>query len=98
MGSLSRIELVRILNKRLGIKVKIANNCLDKIFEEISCALANGEDVKLAGFGTLYTSARKARMGRNPSTKEQAVISARKVVSFRCSEAVKNSLNGGRNV
>ena len=96
MSSLSRVELVGILNKKLGLKVKVAESCIDKLFIEICNALANGENVKLAGFGTLYTTARKSRIGRNPTTKEVAVISARNVVSFRCSENIKNSLNGGR--
>lgn len=95
MNNLSRVELVGILNKSLNVKVKVANACIDKIFRQISDALANGEDVKLSGFGTLYTSFRKERMGRNPTTKKSAVIPARKVVSFRCSESVKKSLNGG---
>ncbi|MBR4986952.1 MAG: HU family DNA-binding protein [Proteobacteria bacterium] len=63
------------------------------VFDEISSALERGESVKLTKFGTFELHERKARIGRNPKTLEEAVITARKAVKFRSSNAVDNTLN-----
>ncbi len=49
--------------------------------------------VKLTNFGTLTVLNKKERIGRNPRTKEKAIISARKVASFRASDTLKNLIN-----
>ena len=56
---------------------------VDVVFDEICESLINGEEVKFAGFGTFKILEKNARMGRNPKTGASAVISARRVVSFR---------------
>ena len=46
-------------------------------------ALVNNEEVKFAGFGSFKILKKNARMGRNPKTGQSAVISARRVATFR---------------
>ncbi|MGD9542072.1 integration host factor subunit alpha [Methylocystis sp.] len=62
-----------------------ARQIVDDVFEEIASALARGESVKLSAFGAFTLRAKQARIGRNPKTGESAMISARKVVTFRAS-------------
>ncbi|MBQ1925610.1 MAG: integration host factor subunit alpha [Proteobacteria bacterium] len=63
------------------------------VFDEISSALERGENVKLTKFGTFEIHDKKARIGRNPKTLEEAIISARRAVKFKMSESVNNTLN-----
>lgn len=56
---------------------------LEKTLEEISKALARGEDVKVSSFGTFGIIDKRERLGRNPRTGEDAKISSRRVISFR---------------
>jgi DNA-binding protein HU-beta len=46
------------------------------------------------GFGRLVLANRKARMGRNPQTGEPIKIPAKRVVKFRLSKSLKDSVLG----
>lgn len=67
---------------------------LNDFFEEIVEALVRGEDVKLHGFGAYKLLHKKARPGRNPRTKQPAIITARRVVSFQASSILIDRING----
>jgi len=56
-----------------------------QIQREISfeASLADGEQVKLSGFGNFDLRDKKERPGRNPKTGEEIPIPARRVVTFR---------------
>ena len=63
------------------------------ILDEIAASLERGESVKITNFGVFEIRNKKERIGRNPKTLEEAVISARKVVRFRMSKNVFDILN-----
>ena len=56
-------------------------------------ALREGKNIEIRGFGTYKVVKRKARIGRNPKTKEKAIITPRRVVKFKPSLSVKTKLN-----
>ena len=91
--NLTRETLTNKLYQNLGLSKNISNNLVSDVFEEIMVELVSGKDVKISSFGTFKTIRKKARIGRNPKTKEEAKISARKVVAFRASKKLKNKLN-----
>ena len=68
---------------------KITENMLDIIKE----TLENGENVKLSGFGSFNIQHKRARFGRNPQTGESMTISARRVLSFKISDVLREMLN-----
>jgi integration host factor subunit alpha len=53
--------------------------------------LADGEDVKLSGFGNFMVKNKKARRGRNPATGEEMELAERKVLIFRLSQVCLRS-------
>ena len=62
----------------------------------ISTALLQETEVK-SGFGKLKTKHKSARVGRNPQTEEQLIISKRRVVSFQPSRLLTKRLNEDQN-
>ena len=66
---------------------------LQNILEKKAHSLSNGNDIKLSSFGSFLIKRKKSRMGRNPKTKIEAVISERNVVIFRPSMQLKNKIN-----
>ena len=70
---------------------------VDKIFEaileEISDALARGEDVKLSRVGTFKVRSTPERIGRNPKNGIEATITARRVVTFKPSALLVDQMN-----
>lgn len=67
-----------------------AYKLVDLIFSEIAESLVRGEEVKVAGLGSFKILEKNARMGRNPKTGAPAVITARRVVSFKPSAELKS--------
>ena len=58
-------------------------------------ALAEGEDVRVAGFGTFAVKNRPARAGRNPLNGEAVSIPGSTVPSFKAAKALRDAVNGG---
>ena len=59
----------------------------------ITAALADGEKIALAGFGTFETRERAARTGRDPRTKQPIEIAAATVPAFKANKALKDAVN-----
>ena len=70
-----------------------AKDTLADTFNEIISGLIHGGEVKISSFGTFKTINKKKRIGRNPKTRVEAIISARKVVVFRASNLLKKKIN-----
>ncbi|MGJ0510265.1 MAG: integration host factor subunit alpha [Methylocystis sp.] len=67
---------------------------VDAALEEISEALLRGEFVKLREFGTFKVRSKSERVGRNPATGVEAVITPRRVITFKPSPLLKAMVNG----
>ena len=65
------------------------------IFEKITDALARGSRVELRGFGAFTVKLRKARIGRNPRTREEVPVDEKTVPFFRASSLLRGRLNRG---
>ena len=83
MATITRNDFANRLRERFGLTTADAYKLVDVVFSEIRESLINGEEVKFAGFGTFKILEKNARMGRNPKTGESALISARRVATFR---------------
>ncbi len=87
MATITRNDLALKLRDAFGFTAAQSGKLIDVIFDEICESLINGEEVKFAGFGTFKILDKSARIGRNPKTGETAIVSARRVTSFRpCNE------------
>ena len=87
---MTKAELIRRVAERTGTTLKLARQIVDATFDEIASALEDGERLMLPGFGTFCVVERKERMGRNPRTKEEITIPAKKVVKLRVAKALQD--------
>lgn len=78
------------------LSVRQATEVVDQIIEEVTQALADGEDVMITGFGKFVTLEKKSRLGRNPRTKEPLTIAPRRVLKFRSSPLLTQELTKAR--
>lgn len=90
---MNKLELVDMVANAAHLTKKDAANALDAVLASVSSALANGEDVKLAGFGNFAVKERAARKGVNPATGETIDIAAAKSISFKAAKALKDKVN-----
>ena len=91
--NLTKQEIVNSIYMQIGYSKKISENLLEDFFEIILLNLKKNKKVKIAKFGTFELRFKKKRIGRNPRTKESAIISERKVILFKPSKELKNKIN-----
>ena len=88
--TLTKADLSEILFDRVGLNKREAKDMVEAFFEEIRNALENGDSIKLSGFGNFELRKKSERPGRNPKTGEEVAISARRVVTFRPGQKLKD--------
>lgn len=93
--ALTKIDLVQNISDKLGFSKKDSIRIVESVFEIMKEQLSNGNTVKISGFGNFVVRGKKARRGRNPQTGSEMEISARKVLTFKSSQILKKTLNGG---
>ena len=91
--ALTKIEIVNMLNEQVGFSKVECLRIVESFFDIIKSELEKGSPVMVSGFGKWTVKAKKARIGRNPKTRENVTIEARKVVTFRPSGALRDDLN-----
>lgn len=89
----TRKNLSNTVHQNLGFSKNISSLIIDDFFESLIAELIKFNKIKISSFGTFEVVDRKERMGRNPKTKIEAKIVARKVVKFKPSNAFKEKLN-----
>jgi integration host factor subunit alpha len=94
-GIVTKAELIEAVYSKVGISKKESADLVEMIFDTMKDTLSKGEKIKISGFGNFVVREKRSRMGRNPQTGESMEISARRVLTFRPSQVLKNDLNGG---
>ncbi len=93
MNTITRLDVAEAIYTEIGLSRKDSGEILDMIVDEIIKELSSGNDVKLSSFGTFSLRDKKARTGRNPKTGVEAVISSRRVISFKPSQSMRRIIN-----
>ena len=91
--NLTKKNIVNALYMQIGYSKKVSENLVEDIFELILDNLIKHNKVKITKFGTFIQRKKSKRIGRNPKTKENKIISERKVILFRPSKELKKSVN-----
>lgn len=74
----------------LGLNKREAKEFVESFYEELRIALETGGQIKLSGFGNFDIRDKSERPGRNPKTGKEIPISARRVVTFKPGQKLKN--------
>ena len=93
MKTITRADVAESIYEEIGLSRKDSNEILDMMLDEITQELAKGNDVKLSSFGTFSLRDKKERSGRNPKTGVNAVITPRRVISFKPSQTMRKQIN-----
>ncbi len=90
---MNKSELIDAMASDAGISKSAAKAALDSFTANVTGALKKGNKVALVGFGTFSVSARAAREGINPQTKQKIKIAAKKVAKFKAGSELSNAVN-----
>ena len=89
----TRRDLSNKVYKEIGFSKKFSSEIIDNFFESLVSELIKSKKIKISSFGTFKVVNKKERIGRNPKTKVEAKVMARKVVKFKASNTIKKKLN-----
>lgn len=92
-NSVTKAELVSRMAHEAGLKKVDAERALGALTSAIQKAMVDGRKVTLVGFGTFQVAQRRARMGRDPQTKQPIRIPASRSVKFKPGKAMKEAVN-----
>jgi len=92
-NNVTRQDLYDLTHKELGISKNECIKFVDLVFESILQNFEEGNKVKISLFGSFDIKDKKARIGRNPKTKEEKEISSRRVVTFKPSKFLLKKIN-----
>ena len=91
--NLTKKDLVNLIYMQLGFSKQISENLIEDFFLTIVSNIKREKKLKLSNFGTFTVREKKSRIGRNPKTKEEKMISSRNVILFKPSKDFKEFVN-----
>ena len=79
----------------MGLSRAESLEMVEEILDQMSDAMAKGENVKISGFGSFILRDKRERIGRNPKTGIEVPITPRRVMTFRASQLLKEHVANG---
>ena len=93
LKTITREYLSNCIKKEIGLPRSESLKLVALILDSLSSSIKKDKILKLSSLGTFKVKNKNSRMGRNPKTGKDALISARSVITFTASEKLKNRLN-----
>ncbi len=91
---MTKAEIIDAVYEKVGgFSKKEAAEIVEAVFDTMKEVLADGEKIKISGFGNFVVRDKAQRIGRNPQTGDPIPISARRVLTFKPSQVLKGVLN-----
>tara|TARA_B100001057_G_scaffold232136_1_gene232341 strand:+ start:559 stop:858 length:300 start_codon:yes stop_codon:yes gene_type:complete len=95
--NLTKKDLVNQIYMQVGFSKQISESLIDEFFSLIISNLKKEGMIKVSKFGTFSIRKKKSRLGRNPKTKEEKMITERNVILFKPSKDFKDYVNSFKN-
>jgi integration host factor subunit alpha len=92
---MKKIDIIASVYHHLDIPKKDSSRIVESLFDIIKDDLGMGKGVMISGFGKWTVKAKKKRQGSNPQTGEALTIDARRVVTFKPSNVLRDAINLG---
>ena len=94
-NTLTRADLADVVHRRLGLSRAESASVVERVLHHMCNALAQGQNVKVSGFGTFILRDKGQRIGRNPKTGVEVPIAPRRVMTFRASQIMRERIAKG---
>ena len=90
---MTKADIVERIHQNIGFSKKESAEIVETVFCIIKNTLETGEKIKIAGFGNFIVKQKDDRRGRNPQTGEAITIEARRVLTFKASNLLRDAMN-----
>ncbi len=93
--ALTKDRIINRVHEDLGLGKSQARRVVETLFEIMKDALEKEDNLLISGFGKFMVKNKRTRRGRNPQTKKDLLLRARKVVIFKTSGVLRKKMNAG---
>jgi len=87
--TLTKDKIIDTVYNQVGLSKNQSRRVVESLLEIVKQTLGKGENLLISGFGKFIIKDKAARKGRNPQTREDLKLRARKVVVFRTSGVLR---------
>ena len=91
--TLTKEHIVDSIYNNLDLPKARSAKIVESLLELIKEKLENGEDILISGFGKFCVKDKSERRGRNPYTRNDVILDARRVVTFKYSDVLRDKIN-----
>jgi integration host factor subunit alpha len=92
--ALTKANLINSICDSTDLTKRESMSTVEALLERIKRTLESGEDIMISGFGKFCVKDKTERRGRNPHTGNDLFLDARRIVTFKCSNIMKDRING----
>ena len=90
---MTKADIAEKIHTKIGLSKKESSDMLESMISIMKNTLETGEDIMISGFGKFEVKQKKDRKGRNPQTGEAMTIDARRILTFKPSNLLKQAIN-----
>ena len=87
-----KIDIIKNLNEKTGLSLNLSKKLINDLIDIIIFNIKKG-DLNLKNIGSFKIIHKRERVGRNPKTKEEFIITQRNSISFSLSEKISDHIN-----
>ncbi len=91
--ALTKDRIINRVHEEVGLGKSQARRVVETLFEIMKGTLESGDNLLVSGFGKFMVKNKRSRRGRNPQTKRDLQLRARKVVVFKTSGVLRKKMN-----
>jgi integration host factor subunit alpha len=92
--AVTKEKIITDVYEKTGLSKSRSRDVVENLLEILKETLAREENVLISGFGKFVVKRKRPRRGRNPQTKQDLQLRARKVVVFKTSGVLRRKING----
>lgn len=90
---MTKADIVEKIQTNIGLSKKESTELMETVFSVMKTTLESGETLKISGFGSFVVKQKNDRRGRNPQTGEAITIGARRILTFKPSNLLRQAVN-----
>ena len=91
-NNITKYDFSKNISDKTGFPISLSRKIVDDLFV-IFIEMIKNNDLVLKNIGSFKLSKKNERIGRNPKTKEEKIISERNVILFKPSKELKQFIN-----
>ena len=92
--TITKSSLINAICNNSSLPKQESISAVESLLEIIKQTLVSGEDILISGFGKFCLKDKRQRRGRNPQTGDIMMMDSKRIVTFKCSNLMRDKING----